>query len=76
MSRAFEILQITSRSLDGRIYRPIYSNWCMTGCIAIGRESGFLYWIILIMLGSSSRLKVPVRIGIQTAEEVRRYNRL
>ncbi|PVH70310.1 hypothetical protein DL98DRAFT_540942 [Cadophora sp. DSE1049] len=30
LSRAFEILQIALRSLDGRIHRLIYSSWCTT----------------------------------------------
>ena len=62
LSRAFKISQIASRSLDGRIHRPIYSSWYTTGCTAIRRESGFLYWIMLMMLASLSRLKTPVRM--------------
>ncbi len=76
LSKAFEILQIALRSVDGRIHKPIYPSWCTTGCAAIGRESGFLYWIMLMMLASSSRLKAPVRMGTRTAAEVRRYDRL
>ena len=57
LSRAFEKLQTASRSPDGRIHRPIYSSSCTTGCATIGRESGFLYSIMWMMLASSSRLQ-------------------
>jgi hypothetical protein len=73
-SKAFEILQTTSRSLDDRIHKPISSSSCTTGCAIKRKGSGLLYWIMLTILASSS-LQAPIRMGTRTAEKAGTHGR-
>ena len=63
LSRAFEILQTASRSLGGRIQRPMFSSLYTTGCATKNKGHGSLYLIMWIMLASSSKLKTAIRMG-------------